>query len=350
MARTFSSLADLLAHDFDTVIDVRSPAEFAEDHMPGAINLPALDDAQRAEVGTVYVQDCPFNARKMGAAMVARNVADHIDQNLSAHEGGWRPLVYCWRGGQRSNSVASILSQIGWRAEVVDGGYRTFRRMVNDMLYQKTLPHRVVLLDGNTGTAKTDILNRLHTRDVQVVDLEGLAGHRGSLLGLVGNAQPSQKAFETELAVAFSKLDPARIVVLEAESSKIGERCLPPSVWALMCAAPRIVIEAPLAARATFLTHAYADMVADPTALKERVEPLVRLRGHEAVGRWSNQIDSGEFTELAADLMATHYDPSYEKSRKIETRDILATIRSETLDEADREHLADQIATQISAL
>ena len=232
MPLTFDSLSAIHAAPFDTLIDVRSPAEYAEDHIPGAISLPVLSDAERARVGTIYTQQSAFRARKIGAALVARNAAKHIEGPLADHDGGWRPLVYCWRGGQRSGSFASILAQIGWRAETVAGGYRTYRRLVVRAMHEAPLPHRLVLLDGNTGTAKTELLGLLAARGVQVVDLEGLAAHRGSLFGAVARAQPSQKAFEGALAAAFDSLDTARPVVVEAESSKVGEVLVPPSVWA----------------------------------------------------------------------------------------------------------------------
>ena len=348
MARAFTDLAELLDHGFDDVIDVRSPAEFVEDHIPGAINLPALDNAQRAEVGTIYKQVSPFDARRIGAAMVARNVADHVDGPLKGKDGGWRPLVYCWRGGQRSNSVATILRQIGWRAEVVEGGYQSFRRLVNRALYDSPLPHRLILLDGNTGTAKTAVLEELAARDVQVVDLEGLAGHRGSLLGATEAGQPEQKGFETALAAAFHRLDPGRPVVVEAESSKIGRLSLPPSLWAAMQAAPRIVIEAPLEARAAFLTGAYADIIAEPAEVARRLAPLRRLRGHEVVDRWIALLEAGEHEALAAALMVDHYDAAYARSRRIDSREVMATVEAARLDAAGRAALAERVAELVS--
>ncbi|MEL7115197.1 MAG: rhodanese-like domain-containing protein, partial [Pseudomonadota bacterium] len=158
MPVTITSLAQLHAADVDDIIDVRSPAEYAEDHLPGAISLPVLSNAERAEVGTIYTQVSPFKARKLGAALVARNAATHIEGPLADRDGGWRPLVYCWRGGQRSGAFASILSQIGWRAETIQGGYQSYRRLVVDLLHNQALPHKLVLLDGNTGTAKTELL------------------------------------------------------------------------------------------------------------------------------------------------------------------------------------------------
>ena len=223
MALRFSSLSDLLDHGFDDVIDVRSPAEFAEDHIPGALNLPALSDAERARVGTIYKQVSPFDARKVGAALVARNVAAHLDGPLADRTGGWRPLVHCWRGGQRSGSVATILKAVGWRADTIEGGYQSWRRLVHAALYDTDLPCPVVLLDGNTGTAKTALLPLLAARGVQVIDLEGLAGHRGSRLGATG-AQPSQKAFESALAVALARLDRRTPLVVQARKQSRNRR------------------------------------------------------------------------------------------------------------------------------
>ncbi len=341
-------LPDLSA--FDTIIDVRSPAEYAEDHVPGAISLPALSDSERARVGTIYTQESPFLARKIGAALVARNVANHLDTALRDKPGDWRPLVYCWRGGQRSGSVATILRQIGWRVEVIPGGYRTYRRAVVDLVQTGPLPHRLVLVDGNTGTAKTDVLTMLHDRGVQTVDLEGLANHRGSFLGARTGGQPSQKAFESALWTAFRTLDPARPVLLEAESSKIGALNLPQALWTAMKSAPRITIGAPVAARATYLTQSYADLTADSDALKERLALLKRLCGNETVARWQALVDEGRTEQLAAELVEQHYDPAYARSRRKENRPRLAQVEAERLDDAGIAALADRIAALVDNL
>lgn len=314
MAVQLNSLADVLALDFDDIIDVRAPSEWAEDHIPGAISLPVLDDEERARVGTIYKQVSPFSARKIGAALVAKNAAAHLEGPLAEKPGGWRPLVYCWRGGQRSGSFASILSQIGWRVEIVQGGYKTWRRLVVDALYNDPFPFRLVVLDGNTGSAKTEVLNLLPERGVQVVDLEGLANHRGSLFGSMGE-QPSQKAFEGRLALALARLDPARPVVVEAESAKVGDCRLPPKLWRAMVSAPRVAIEAPRAARAGYLLRAYADLVADVGRLDGVVASLSLAHAREQVAEWRALVAAGRFAELAEGLMERHYDPRYGKHR-----------------------------------
>ncbi len=343
MALDFSSLQSLYDHGFDTVIDVRSPAEFAEDHLPGAINLPVLDNEERAKVGTMYVQESPFLARKLGAALVFRNAANHIEASLSHHEGGWKPLVYCWRGGQRSGSFTWMLQQIGWRADIVPGGYQTYRRLVYKYLYKETLPHRLIALDGYTGTAKTDVLAVLNARGVQVLDLEGLANHRGSLLGAMPGGQPSQKAFESALAGALCQLDPNLPVVVEAESSKIGARIVPPTVWNALKNAPRIEIGAPLEARIPYLAAAYDDILSDETRLKERLAPLRQYRGHEVVDGWFALIDAGDKQAVTRALMEQHYDLAYQKSRKAHDVPIQARVEAQSLDPSGLETIADQI-------
>lgn len=301
---------------FDAVIDVRSPGEFAQDHLPGAINLPVLDDAQRAVVGTEYVRGSKFRARRMGAALVARNIAGHLEGALADRDGSFRPLVHCWRGGQRSGAMAAVMDQVGWTVTVLDGGYMTWRRAVTAGLYDTPLAHRLVLLDGPTGSGKTEVLNRLAERGVQTLDLEGLANHRGSLFGAMPGGQPSQKLFESRLFEALERLDPSRPVVVEAESSKVGARSVPPQLWAAMQAAPRIGLTASVAARAAFSARTYAATAADAEALERAFSRMPRHVSKATVGEWRELAAAGEHQALAAALIETHYDPAYCRSRR----------------------------------
>jgi tRNA 2-selenouridine synthase len=350
MPRTFASLSEIRSAPFDSIIDVRSPAEYAEDHIPGAISLPVMSDAERALVGTIYTQEAPFKARKIGAAIVARNAAAHLDGPLADKDGGWRPLVYCWRGGQRSGSFASILSQIGWRTETIDGGYRSYRRLVVQAMHDRPLPHRLVLLDGNTGTAKTEMLALLAARGVQTLDLEGLAAHRGSVFGAVSRSQPSQKAFEGDLAARFGALDPNRPVLVEAESSKVGDLLVPPTVWAAMRKARRIRLSAPLAARARYLTRAYADMIADPAALNRTLDLLVPFHGRAQVQAWQAMVSDGRFEDLAGELMERHYDGRYRNSRETREGELFDTLELDDLGSSDLERAADTLAARLQRL
>jgi tRNA 2-selenouridine synthase len=329
------SLEDLAAGlPFDDIVDVRAPSEFAEDHIPGAINLPALSDAERAEVGTIYTRHDRFEARRIGAAYVARNVAHHLETALADRDGGWRPLVYCWRGGQRSGAVAAIFGQIGWRVGVVEGGYRSYRRAVAARLYDSDLPLRPVLLDGNTGTAKTRLLQLLAGAGWQVIDLEGLANHRGSVLGGRAGGQPSQKLFEGRIAAELVRIDPARPVVIEAESSKVGDCIVPPALWQAMRAAPRVELTAPVAARAAFLAREYGQDPDSAAGLAESLDLLRPIQGHAVVDGWQALLAGAQNEALARDLIERHYDPRYARARATRRGPRLHRLHLEQLDDA----------------
>ena len=330
---------------FDVIVDARTPSEFAEDHVPGAINLPVLTDAERHEVGTIYVQESRFRARRVGGAYVAANVGRYLQTEMADWPASLQPLVYCWRGGMRSNSMAVILAQVGWRTGVLAGGYRTYRRRVVQRLYDGEPLKRVVLLDGHTGTGKTQVLQRLAERGVQTIDLEGLAEHRGSLLGgLPGRPQPSQKMFESRLLAAIETLDPERPVVIEAESSKVGELMLPPVVWSAMSGAPRIELQVPAPERARYLAHAYAELGQDSETLIGLLSRLPDRPGRKRLEAWSALARGGALEELAAGLMEAHYDPAYRRSSRQHERTMLGTVALERLDPAGLDAAADRVA------
>ena len=343
-----NSLAQLAALDCDTIIDVRSPSEYAEDHIPGAINLPVMDDAERAKVGTIYKQVSPFEARVTGAAIVARNAARHLEGPLADKPGGWRPLVYCWRGGQRSGSFSTILRQIGWRADLVEGGYKSFRSLVVAALEAPVVPP-VVVLDGNTGSAKTELLNAAAAQGAQVIDLEGLANHRGSLFGAMEGGQPGQKAFETRLAMSLAALDPGRVLLLEAESSKIGQINLPKGVWSAIKSAPRLRLAVPLAERAAYLARVYADITADTDRLQQVIDRLRPFHSAETIDGWQALARAGNFGPLAGALMAEHYDPRYEKHRaRHQRREVL--VQADSLASGGIEGLAARVIAAAEGL
>ena len=329
---------------FDMIIDVRSPGEFAEDHVPGAVNLPVLDNNERAIIGTTYVQESRFLARRMGAALVARNVAHHLDTALADQRPTFKPLVYCWRGGQRSNAMALILAQVGWRTMVLKGGYKTYRRAAQHQLYESDLNLRLVLLEGGTGSAKTAILNHVVALGEQVIDLEEIARHRGSLFGALANTpQPSQKWFESVLLDRLARLDHSRPVLMESESSKIGNRTLPPAIWRAMQLAPRIELSAPIEARADYLVRAYPDVIADRTLLEDVLSRLEVYPGRKQLANWRTLADAGDYAELVRQVVERHYDPSYARFSKRDARPKLGTIALPALDDAAQCDAAEQI-------
>jgi len=348
MSFAFTNLPALLAEGFECIIDTRSPSEYAIDHLPGAVSMPVLSDEERAHVGTVYKQIGPFQARRIGGAMVARNTAAHIETFMQDKPGGWRPLVYCWRGGQRSNAFATILRQIGWRVEVLEGGYRTWRRHVTGALYDRALPFRAVRLDGFTGTAKTDILRRAGEIGAQVLDLEGLARHRGSILGDVEGDQPAQKLFESRIMAALAGFDPALPVLVEAESARIGDLRLPPAIWGAMKGSGRIVVSATQEARARYLAAQYEPLTDRPAALVARLDRLRHLVGHEVVDQWNALLQAGRFQALALGLIADHYDPAYGRLRRADEGEVLAELSGGALAPADIDRVAQKVVARLT--
>lgn len=311
---------------FDTIIDTRSPAEFAEDRIPGAINLPVLDNEERARVGTLYTQVSPFAARKVGAALVSRNIARHLEGTLADHPRHWKPLVYCWRGGQRSGALALVLTQIGWGARQLEGGYKAFRgRVIADLAHLPTrLQFRV--LHGPTGSGKTALLEAIHDAGGQVLNLEGLARHRGSVLGGRAGAlgtgtpgpggdevQPGQKAFETQIWNALRGFDPARPVFVESESRRIGRLSIPVGLFEVLVDSPCLRIAASLEARVGHLLERYGDIYGNPEALDRRMEYFVPQHGHKTVAQWRRWVAARDWAALAGAMCRTHYDPAYRR-------------------------------------
>jgi tRNA 2-selenouridine synthase len=296
------------------VIDVRTPSEFAEDHVPGAVNRPVLSDEERAIVGTLHAKASAFEAKKLGAALISRNIAGVVD-GLRDRPREFAPLVYCWRGGQRSRSLAHVMNEIGWRAVQLDGGYRAYRRHVCAAL--ETLPARCSyrVICGLTGSGKSRLLAALEREGAQTLDLEGLARHRGSLLGdLPNDPQPSQKLFESLLLRALEALDPARPVFVESESKKIGRLQVPESLLATMRGSPCVRVDLSRPMRIALLEEEYAHFLADPALLGERLAPLVPLHGRATIERWSALSMARDFDTLVGELLVSHYDPVYARS------------------------------------
>ena len=301
--------------EFDEVIDTRSESEFAEDHIPGAINCPVLNDDERARVGTLYKQVSAFDAKKLGAALVSRNIAHHLDTTFAQRPRTWRPLVYCWRGGSRSNALMHVLQQVGWRAARLDGGYKTYRRAVIDELEVLPQRHTWRVVCGLTGSGKSRLLRALDKHGAQVLDLEALAAHRGSVLGnLPDEPQPAQKMFESLLWQALRGFDTTRPVFVEAESKKIGNLRVPETLIAAMWNSNCVRLEAAIQLRVEMLMEEYRHFVADAAALGKKLDCLVAHYGQEQISTWKALAASDNWDALVRELLERHYDPAYTRS------------------------------------
>ena len=322
---------------YDSIIDVRSESEFALDHIPGAINCPVLNDAERVEIGTLYKQTSAFDAKRRGAALVAQNIATTLLTQFQDKPRDWKPLVYCWRGGNRSGAMAHILAKIGWHAVQLDGGYKEYRRAVNSLLETQPQGLTFKVVCGTTGSGKSRLLETMAAAGAQVLDLEQLAAHRGSVLGnLPTEPQPSQKMFETRIWQVLRHCSPERVVFVESESKKVGNLRVPELLMEKIRASDCIALNTPTSLRVALLMEDYTHFVQDPALLGEQLQHLVQLHGHEKIKGWQAMAHNGEMATLVHQLLEQHYDPAYLRSidrnflrygsaRKLDLEDISAT-------------------------
>ncbi len=297
---------------YSTIIDARTEDEYALDHLPGAQNWPSLNNAERIVIGTLYKQVGPFEAKKKGAALVAANISKHIENHVIDLPKDWQPLVYCWRGGKRSGSLALILGQIGFRVTLIEGGYKAFRSAM--IAAMPALVARISwrVICGPTGSGKTRLLHCLREQGAQVLDLEGLANHRSSVLGIIpGESQPSQKHFDTLLWDALRKIDTSKPVYVESESRKVGNLAVPESLILAMRASPCYSLELIDEERVKLLLEDYDFFVKDPLFFSKRLDALITIRGKQVVEDWQAKIAAGQIEDVVRDLLKLHYDPTY---------------------------------------
>jgi len=298
------------------VLDVRSPSEFAQGHIPGATNLPLFTDAERAEIGTLYKQEGrqPAVVRglavvgpKMGALAAALTQAATPPTSLATSLPTVPLRLHCWRGGMRSGSVAWLARQLDLPVLLLDGGYKAYRRWVL-ALFERPWPLR--LLGGRTGTGKTDLLLALRARGVAVVDLEGRAHHRGSSFGALGlPPQPSSEHYENLLAADLTALAGASQIWLEAESSQVGRCRLPAGLWRQMQAAPALEVQRPLERRVAHLVAIYGQQ--DPVGLAEATQRIARRLGPQRTALALAAIAAADWA-TACRSMLDYYDRCYD--------------------------------------
>jgi tRNA 2-selenouridine synthase len=332
--------------DFDEIIDARAPAEFLEDHLPGAISLPVLNDAERASIGTLHKQASAFDAKKVGAALVARHIAQHLETYFIDKPRNYRPLIYCWRGGSRSGAMTTILRSVGWNAAQLEGGHKAYRKHVIDELARLPAQFDFRVICGPTGVGKSRFLRALHAHHAQVLDLEDLAAHMGSVLGAYPTRpQPAQKLFESRVWFILQGFDPTRPVFVESESRKIGNLHTPDALLAHMRAAKCINLQADIPVRVELLKQEYVHFLSDATLLSQKLDCLIAVQSRERIESWQALARAGRWDELVAELLVLHYDPAY--SRSID-RNYLGALSAETLtlpaaDTATFERLAQEL-------
>jgi tRNA 2-selenouridine synthase len=313
--------------EFSAIVDARSESEYSLDRLPGAVNWPTLTDAERHEIGTQYAQVNAFEAKKRGAALAAKNIAAHIEREVIPLPKNWKPLVYCWRGGKRSGSLALVLSEIGFQVTLIEGGYKAFRAAVVNDIARLAPQFNYRIICGPTGSGKTRLLQGLSSAGAQILDLEALAEHRSSVLGLIpGQEQPSQKQFDMRIWHALRQLDPSRTVWAESESKKVGNVSIPDDLMHALRESPCARVELPLEERVALLLEDYDFFVKDPDFFCKRLDVLRDLRGHEQINSWQQMILSGDVSQVVAELLGKHYDPGYLSSTRRNFKQFDASI------------------------
>ena len=326
---------------YDTIIDVRSPSEFEIDHIVGAINCPILYDDERQKVGTIYKQISSFKAKIIGSSLSAKNIAFHIEKEFLEKKGSWKPLIYCWRGGQRSKAFSIVLSEVGWRTYQLSGGYKEYRNDIIKYLDNIGMKLKIILISGKTGSAKTKILHSIRDQGAQILDLEGLARHKGSLLGAIPNLkQPSQKFFESLLFYEINKLNLKKNIFIEAESSKVGNVHIPKSIWSNMILSKRIEVVADVNTRAKFLIDDYQYMCKNPILIKPMIKGLKTRLSNNLINSWEKLIDEKKWFELTKSFLENHYDSSYSSNTIKNDRKVIRELQATTLNNDDIKNIA----------
>ncbi len=316
--------------NIDLIIDVRSPLEFSIDHIPGSVNLPVLYNEEREIIGKIYKNISSFEARKKGAMLIAKNISKHLENTLCDKTNNFTPLIYCWRGGQRSKSMSKIFSEIGWRNYILNGGYKNYRKNIINNLKDISSKLNLIILSGYTGVGKTEIIDLLDTKGIQTINLEKFANHKGSLLGKVKNEkQPSQPFFESLIYDKLEKFDITQQIIMEAESSKIGNLQIPPSIWKKMIKASTINITAKQSYRANYLLKNYNHIINDKKDIFIFIASMKKRYGDLVILNWIEEIKKGQWKKFVKEILKTHFDPSYNKSFSKKNRSIILNIYQE---------------------
>ncbi|HSH34933.1 tRNA 2-selenouridine(34) synthase MnmH [Schnuerera sp.] len=291
-------------------IDVRSPSEYNSETIPGAINIPIFNDEERSIIGTIYKQESIEKAKKVGIDFVSKKLPTIYEKIMELKRKYDNLIFFCARGGMRSNSLVSFLESIGINVFKLDGGYKSYRKYIYTHLPDLIKNIQFIVLYGNTGTGKTLILENLKKKGMDILDLEGCANHRGSILGSVGlGKQNSQKMFESLLYESLIKRK-SNLVFIEGESRRIGKDIIPEYLFKAMQKGINIKVEANIKTRITNILDSYVHDTDN-----ELIESLDHLRKHlgdKNIDRYINLVKNHQYNLVAEELMIKYYDPMYE--------------------------------------
>ncbi|WP_059170754.1 tRNA 2-selenouridine(34) synthase MnmH [Bacillus sp. FJAT-27445] len=299
------------------VIDVRSPIEFKEGAIPGALNVPLFTDDERAEIGTLYKKEGSDAAKWLAMEIVSPKIPNML-KTIRDHAGPTgMPVVQCWRGGNRSKSVTSFLEFSGITARRLQGGYKAYRQYILKRT-PELLPDKAVVIHGMTGTGKTVVLHMLSQKGYPVVDLEGMAGHRGSIFGAIGLGEGhSQKMFDALLYERLSELDKAPYTIMEAESKRIGRIVQPDELMDVKTNGIHIQIHLPIEVRITHIEQEYITPYKDEPWYHEKVQSALerimkRIKSQEAKAMLAEYLTQKNYSAMIQVLLESYYDPMYE--------------------------------------
>jgi len=327
----YKDIDDGKIHGENILIDVRSPYEYKNATIPGAINIPIFNDEERKTIGTIYVQESVEKAKRIGIGVASKKLPDIYDKVANLNKEYDHLIFFCAKGGFRSTSVASLFSSIGINAFKIDGGYKKYRKYINNALPKTVENIKFVVLYGNTGTGKTHILEEIEKMGPDILDLEACANHRGSLLGSVGlGEQNSQKQFESLLYESL-KNRKSNLVFVEGESKRIGKVIIPNYIYNAMNNGIHIKIEANMEYRVNNIMKDYVHETDDE--LISSLNLLRKYMGNRKIDNYIDLINENKYEEVIEELMVKYYDPRYENNN----RDIGAVFYNENSKDAARE-------------
>ena len=297
---------------YNRILDVRSQNEYLEDKIPNSINVPVLNNKERVIIGLKYKENS-FEARKHGASIINKNISKIINKNLITKKD--KVLIYCWRGGLRSLSLYLVLKQIGYDVDILEGGYKSYRKFIVNFFDQKINKYIFNQIKGVTGVGKTLFLKTLNDR-YQVLDLEGIAKHKGSILGdLPGKIQPSQKYFETLIFNKINNFNIKKVIWVESESIKIGKLSIPSRLWLRMDKGIKIKLESSIEERIKFILKDYKYFIKEPLLMEKAMKVLKKIIIKKDYKNIEKNLKNKDYRSFVENLITKHYDKAYKKTR-----------------------------------